>query len=127
MVFKVVVSDKESTYQIETEEDGNLIGLKIGDDFDGSFLGLDGYNLKITGGSDKNGFAMRSDVPGPRRIRTLVSGGVGYKPQKAGERRRKTVRGDTISDDIVQVNTVVLNRGPKSIDDILGSAEEDEE
>ncbi len=127
MVFKVVVSDKESTYQVETEEDSNLIGLKIGDDFDGSFLGLDGYNLKITGGSDKNGFAMRSDVPGPRRIRTLVSGGVGYKPQKAGERRRKTVRGNTISDDIVQVNTVVLSRGSKSLDDIFAADEENEE
>ena len=92
MVFKVVVSDKGSTYQIETE-DKNLVGLKIGDDFDGSFLGLDGYNLKITGGSDKNGFAMRSDVPGPRRIRTLVSGGVGYKPHTAGERRRKNAAG----------------------------------
>ena len=52
MVFKVVVSDKGSTYQIETE-DKNLVGLKIGDDFDGSFLGLDGYNLKITGGYEK--------------------------------------------------------------------------
>ena len=125
MVFKVVVSDKGSTYQIETE-DKNLVGLKIGDDFDGSFLGLDGYNLKITGGSDKNGFAMRSDVPGPRRIRTLVSGGVGYKPHTAGERRRKTVRGNTISDDIVQVNTVVLSSGSKSLEHILGSTEEEE-
>ncbi|OWT33295.1 30S ribosomal protein S6e [Methanobrevibacter sp. 87.7] len=126
MVYKVVVSDKETTYQVETDNT-SLNGLKIGDDFDGSILGLDGYNLKITGGSDKNGFAMRKDISGPRRIRTLVSGGVGYKPTKSGEKRRKTIRGNTISDDIVQINTIVLSRGSKSLDEILGSDEEDEE
>ena len=89
MVYKVVVSDKETTYQVETDNT-SLNGLKIGDDFDGSILGLDGYNLKITGGSDKNGFAMRKDISGPRRIRTLVSGGVGYKPTTSGEKRRKS-------------------------------------
>ena len=126
MVYKVVVSDKETTYQVETDNT-SLNGLKIGDDFDGSILGLDGYNLKITGGSDKNGFAMRKDISGPRRIRTLVSGEVGYKPTTSGEKRRKTIRGNTISDDIVQINTIVLSRGSKSLDDILGSDEEDEE
>ena len=126
MLFKVVVSDKDQTYQIETEET-IFNGKKIGDDVDGSAIGLDGYNLKITGGSDKNGFAMRKDISGPRRIKTLVSGGVGYKPERAGEKRRKTMRGNTISDDIVQINTIVLSRGSKSLSDILGSDEEDEE
>ena len=126
MVFKVVVSDKDQTYQIETEET-IFNGKKIGDDVDGSAIGLDGYNLKITGGSDKNGFAMRKDISGPRRIKTLVSGGVGYKPERAGEKRRKTMRGNTISDDIVQINTIVLSRGSKSLSDILGSDEEYEE
>ena len=126
MVFKVVVSDKDQTYQIETEET-IFNGKKIGDDVDGSAIGLDGYNLKITGGSDKNGFAMRKDISGPRRIKTLVSGGVGYKPERAGEKRRKTMRGNAISDDIVQINTIVLSRGSKSLSDILGSDEEDEE
>ncbi|MGN0093377.1 MAG: S6e family ribosomal protein, partial [Methanobrevibacter sp.] len=45
----------------------------------------------------------------------------------AGEKRRKTMRGNTISDDIVQINTIVLSRGSKSLSDILGSDEEDEE
>lgn len=126
MVFKVVVSDKETTYQLETDNT-SLNGKKIGDEFEGSILGLDGYNLKITGGSDKNGFAMRSDIPGSRRIRTLVSGGVGYHPTVSGEKRRKTIRGNTISDDIVQINTIVTSRGSKSLEDILGSDEEDEE
>lgn len=126
MVYKVVVSDKETTYQVETDNT-SLNGLKIGDDFDGSILGLDGYNLKITGGSDKNGFAMRKDISGPRRIRTLVSGGVGYKPTTSGEKRRKTIRGNTISDDIVQINTIVTKAGSKTISEILNPEEEAEE
>ena len=126
MVFKVVVSDKAETYQVETDNK-QLNGLTIGDDFDGSIIGLDGFNLKITGGADKNGFAMRSDVSGPRRIRSLLSGGIGYKPKTSGEKRRKTVRGNTISDDIVQINTVVASRGSKTLKDILGSQEEEGE
>ena len=107
MVRKVVVSDKEESHQIEIEDGAEINGLVIGDEFDGSVVGLDGYTLKITGGSDKNGFTMKKDVPGTRRIRSLLSSGVGYKPKQAGIKRRKTVRGNTIADDIVQVNTVV--------------------
>ncbi|MEM4196011.1 MAG: 30S ribosomal protein S6e, partial [Methanothermobacter sp.] len=99
MAFKVVISDKEKSIQMEVEpsESKALIGLKIGDEFDGSVIGLKGYKLKITGGSDKNGFPMKKTVQGARRVRSLVSGGVGYKPSRKGERRRKTFRGNTVS------------------------------
>ena len=126
MVFKVVVSDKAETYQLESDSK-QLNGLSIGDDFDGSILGLDGYNLRITGGSDKNGFTMRRDVQGTRRIKSLLSGGIGYNPKSDGVKRRKTVRGNTISDDIVQINTVVASRGSKSLSDILGDDSEEGE
>jgi small subunit ribosomal protein S6e len=126
MVFKVVVSEKEQSYQIEYNDDSKkFIGLTIGDDFDGGIIGLDGYNLKITGGSDKNGFTMRKDVSGSRRIKSLLTDGVGYNPKANGVKRRKTVRGNTISDDIVQINTVVVSAGSKKIADIL--KDEDEE
>ena len=59
MAFKVVVSDKAISHQIEVEDGKELNGLVIGDEFDGSIVGLDGYTLKITGGSDKNGFTMK--------------------------------------------------------------------
>ena len=95
--------------------------------FDGQIVGLDGYTLKITGGSDKNGFAMKKDVDGPRRIKSLLTGGVGYNPKADGVKRRKTVRGNTISDDIVQINTIVTKAGSKSISDILNPEEEAEE
>jgi small subunit ribosomal protein S6e len=129
LTFKVVVSDKDNSYQIESDDSVNrqIVGLSIGGELDGNLVGLDGYTLKITGGSDKNGFPMKKDIDGSRRIRSLVSGGVGYKPKADGVKRRKTFRGNVISDDIVQINTIVSKAGNKSINDILNPAEEEEE
>ena len=126
MAFKIVVSEKELSYQLEVDNAKQLNGLKIGEEFDGQIVGLDGYTLKITGGSDKNGFAMKRDVDGPRRIKSLLTGGVGYRPKGDGVKRRKTVRGNTISEDIVLINTVVTKAGSKSISDILNPEEERE-
>ena len=127
MAFKVVVSNKADTYQLEVDEAKALNGLVIGDEFDGGIVGLDGYTLQITGGSDKNGFTMKKDVPGTRRIKSLLTGGIGYHPKADGVKRRKTVRGNTIADDIVQINSVVVNEGAKPIAEILGAGEEEEE
>ena len=127
MAFKVVVSNKAESYQVEVDDTKALNGLVIGDEFDGGIVGLDGYTLKITGGSDKNGFTMKKDVPGTRRIKSLLTGGIGYHPKADGVKRRKTVRGNTIADDIVQINTVVVNQGTKPIAEILGAGEEEEE
>ncbi|MGL6298886.1 MAG: 30S ribosomal protein S6e [Methanobacteriaceae archaeon] len=128
MAFKVVVSDKAESHQIEVDSKDNkkFVGLTIGEEFDGSFVGLEGYSLKITGGSDKNGFPMKKDVTGPRRIKSLLSGGIGYKPKANGVKRRKTLRGNTISDDIVQINTIVAKAGNKSLADLLNGEEEAE-
>jgi small subunit ribosomal protein S6e len=129
LTFKVVVSDKENSYQIESNDSVNkqFIGLIIGEDVDGKLAGLDGYKLKITGGSDKNGFPMKKDIDGSRRIKSLVSGGIGYKPKVDGVRRRKSFRGNTISEDIVQINTIVSEVGNKSINEILNPPQEEGE
>lgn len=126
MAFKVVVSQGAEAHQIEVDETKAFNGLVIGDEFDGGLVGLDGYTLKITGGSDKNGFTMKKDVSGTRRIKSLLTGGIGYHPKADGV-KRKTVRGNTIAEDIVQINTVVTQAGSKSIADILGAGEEEEE
>lgn len=128
MAFKVVVSDKSESYQIEVDtNEKQIIGLGIGDELSGDLIGLDGYALKITGGSDKNGFPMKKDIDGPRRVKSLLTGGVGYKPKAAGVKRRKTLRGNTISEDIVQINTIVSKAGNKSINDILNPEKSEEE
>jgi small subunit ribosomal protein S6e len=128
LAFKVVVSDKNESYQIEVDtNERQIIGLSIGEELNGDLIGLDGYTLKITGGSDKNGFPMKKDIEGPRRVKSLLTGGVGYKPKADGVKRRKTLRGNTISDEIVQINTIVATAGSKSINDILNPESEAEE
>ena len=86
----------------------SLVGLKIGDTFDGGIVGLPGYRLLIRGGSDNSGFPMLPSIPGPVKKKVLLSGPPGFHPREKGERRRKTVRGNTISHDIVQINTVIV-------------------
>ena len=125
MAFKLVISEGAKSHQVAVDEaqSKKLNGLAIGDEIDASLVGLDGYKLKITGGSDKNGFPMKKDVDGQRKIRSLLSGGLGFEPKRAGQRRRKTIRGNTVSDNIVQINTIVTEKGSKSIDELLGAEE----
>ncbi|WP_456450190.1 30S ribosomal protein S6e [Palaeococcus sp. (in: euryarchaeotes)] len=123
VTFKVVISDPKSgvakQIEISYKKAEALIGLKIGDTFDASLLGVklnevlgvevpENVKLKITGGTDKDGFPMRPDVHGPRKIRILVSRGPGFRPKDKGERRKKTVRGNTISPEIMQINTKIV-------------------
>ena len=125
--FKIVVSEPKSrkAYQKEVDQGASgLIGKKIGDTVKADSLGLAGYEVKITGGSDRNGFPMRGDVDGPGRKKIVLSGGVGFHPKMKGQRRRKSVRGNTVSADTVQINAVVVKAGAKQIDQLLGKKEE---
>ncbi|MDM7274908.1 MAG: S6e family ribosomal protein [Thermoprotei archaeon] len=96
-----------------------LAGLEIGDYVDGSLLGLKGLRLKITGGSDATGIPMHSGTPGTGRWEVLLSGPPGYRPEKEGERRRKSVRGRMIPDPraerrktgLAQLNLVIAYEG----------------
>jgi SSU ribosomal protein S6E len=110
--FKVVISDpktgKAEQVEVKGEQALKLIGLKIGDVIDGALVGKPGVKLKITGGSGRAGEPMRPDIPGPRKGYFLLSGPPGYHPPEKGLRKRKFVRGNTISEDIVQVNTVIV-------------------
>jgi len=119
-LFKIVINEPKTrkSYQIEKEAP-SLIDLKIGQKFDGSLIGLGGFTLQITGGSDKDGFPMRPDIPGSIRKKILLSQGPGFHPIKRGMRKRKYVRGNTISDEIVQVNCKVIE-GEGDIQTILG-------
>jgi len=114
--FKVIISDSDGTSKSVELEDARavpIIGKKIGDIIDGSVVGLPGHKLQITGGSDKDGFPMRPDVHGGVRRSVVLSGGVGFNPNKKGERRRKTVRGNVITEEITQVNMRIVEK-PKA-------------
>ncbi len=120
MAFKLVVSDPKTrkSYQKEVSGEG-ILGKKIGDKFSGGVAGLEGYELQVTGGSDKDGFPMRKDVDGSARKRILLSGGVGFKPLLGGQRKRKSIRGNTVSEDVAQVNSKVVKEGKLSLDKIF--------
>jgi small subunit ribosomal protein S6e len=120
MTFKICINEPKTrkSWQLEKELP-SLIGLKIGDKFDGAPLGLAGFTLQITGGSDKDGFPMRPDLTGIARKKALMSSGPGFRPTVKGLKRRKYVRGNTISTEIVQVNCKVIE-GEGDIPTILG-------
>ncbi len=126
MNVKFVINDPKTgkSYQKEVEQSKieALFGLKIGDEFDGGIIDLPGYKLKITGGSDKDGFPMKKGVEGTGRKRLLLSGGVGYNPKEKGVKRRKTVRGEMIAEDIAQINCMVVKVGKQSLDELFGKA-----
>ena len=87
-------------------------GMKIGDIIKGGVIGFPNYEFKITGGSDSSGFPMRKDVHGPVKKRILVSKrSIGYKPQRHGEKRRKTVRGNELTYDMTLINLKVIKYG----------------
>ena len=125
--FAVVISDPESrkSYQTVVEQDKgiSLIGKKLNDEISGDLFGLSGYTLKITGGSDKDGFPMHPSIQGQGRKKALLTEPPGFHPEFKGERRRKTVRGNTISQDIIQINCKVLKKGERSLEEILGKKE----
>ncbi|MDH5376654.1 MAG: 30S ribosomal protein S6e [Candidatus Bathyarchaeota archaeon] len=87
-----------------------LIGRRTGEIIDGSIVGLPGHKVQITGGSDKDGFPMRPSVHGGVRRRVILRGGVGFNSRYEGERKRKTVRGNVITDEIVQVNMRIAEK-----------------
>ncbi len=120
-MIKAVVSRDESSHQIELEgpRQESLVGKRIGDSVDGEDVGLPGYTLEVRGGSDSDGFPMRRDLDGTARRKVLLSGGEGFNPSRPGERRRKTVRGNSVSGDTVQVNLVVTEAGERPLQELI--------
>ena len=128
--FKVVVNNpkdgKSYNVQVTGHHANSLIGKKIGDEVDGIFVSLPGYKLQITGGTDKDGFPMRKDLPGMIRKRLLLTKGVGFKPKEKGLRKRKMVHGNTISQNIVQINMKITKQGPRAIEELLALQKKEE-
>jgi small subunit ribosomal protein S6e len=104
--FKLVISSQDGsakTVDLEGARAQPLVGKRVGETLDGSIAEVDG-KLLITGGSDKDGYPVRGDVHGGARKTIILSGGTGFNPTLKGERRRKTVRGNVITDNLIQIN-----------------------
>jgi small subunit ribosomal protein S6e len=115
--FKVIISDPKSGKSKNVEIEGPravpLIGRRINELIDGSIVGKSGSKMLITGGVDRDGFPMRPDVHGGVKARILLSGGVGFRPRNKGERKRKTVRGNTITENIGLINMKIVEEDKK--------------
>jgi small subunit ribosomal protein S6e len=111
--FKVVIADpksgKSQSTEVKDQQAQPLLGLKIGDEIDGSLVGMEGSRIRITGGSDKAGFPMRQDIAGGVKKYVLMTRGTGFRTNAGeGQKKRKLVRGNTITDEIYQVNAAVI-------------------
>ena len=96
----------------------NLYDRRMVQEIDGNILGdeFEGYLLRISGGNDKQGFPMRQGVLTNTRVRLLCKKGhKGYRQRRAGERKRKSVRGCIVGHDIAVLNLVVTQDGEKKI------------
>jgi small subunit ribosomal protein S6e len=115
--FKMVVSDpktgKSEAHEVKDANAQLLMGRKIGDVLEGSSIGLAG-KIMITGGSDKAGFPMRRDTLGGGKNYILLTRGVGYRTKEEGAKKRKLVRGNTITEETYQVNAKQIEDSAKS-------------
>ncbi len=112
--FKLVMNDPENkkTYQIALDEkkSENFINLSIGNKFDCSVIGIRGYEIKITGGSDIAGFPMKKGIH-QERAGVLVGDG--------RDRKRRTFGGENINKNTSQVNAKIIKKGDVPIEKIL--------
>ena len=120
--MKIVFGDPKSKFvfqkEVEASKEGQLLGKKIGEKVEGSIIGLEGYELTITGGTDKAGFPMRKDIVGVHKILAFLSGGTGIRKVKKGSREKRNVVGNTISETIAQVNAKITKDGAKPLADL---------
>ena len=117
--MQLVISDPKSAkaYSKKIEDLNAFLNKKIGESVSLSSIGLEGYEAKITGGSDKTGTPMRFDIQGIGRKKVYLAKGPGFKPGRKGQRRRVNVRGNTVAEDIHQLNLAVIKQGSKSLEE----------
>ena len=86
-----------------------VVADALGDEFKG-------YVLKITGGNDKQGFPMMQGVLLNHRVRLLFAKGHKcFRERRAGERKRKSVRGCIVGPDLSVLSVVITKCGEQPL------------
>ncbi len=120
--MKIVFNDPKTGHAFQKEVDktksNQLIGKKIGDEIPGAIVGLEGYTLKITGGSTADGVPMRLDIHGSQKVEALLPSGPGIHPKylEKGMRIKKRVAGNTVAAHTAQVNAKITTAGAQTLD-----------
>jgi len=104
---------------IEIDDDNKLRSFydrRLSDEVSGDPLGEEfkGYVFKIVGGQDKEGFPMRQGVLLNSRVKLLLNrGDAGFQSWRgrAGERRRKSVRGCIVGPDLSVLQLIIIKKG----------------
>ncbi len=124
--FKVVINDPQAkkSYTKKLEENP-LVGRKLTETLDGAIIGLDGYELVITGGADSTGVGMRKDVPGNAKKKILIVSGTGLRKNRKGRKVRKTVAGNTIAQKTSMINAKITKYGKTPLEEVLGLKKEE--
>ena len=109
--FKIIISDKKGksvSKELKDKEAQPLVGLRVGEIVDSSVVGIPSGKIELRGGSDKSGTPIRSDVHGGVKKYVLLSKGAGMRDDREGIRKRKLVRGNMITEEIYQINCLLL-------------------
>ena len=104
--FKLNISDKKGrtvSKEVKEKDATPFLGLQVGSEIDAALVGEAG-KMRITGGSDKSGVPMRPDIHGGARKYILLSKGVGLRDAEEGQRIRKLIRGNTVTEEVYQIN-----------------------
>lgn len=124
-----MISEKETgkAYAKIVEDGSVFFNKKIGDTISLDSIGIQGYEAKITGGSDLQGFPMHPAVSSMGRKKIFSFQSVGFRQKIRGQRKRKNVRGNIVTKEIAQLNIVITKKGTQPLDSIVGKAEKKEE
>jgi len=85
-----------------------------------------GYQFRISGGNDKQGFPMMQGVLKNQRVRLLFKEGMPTyaKWRRSGMRKRKSVRGCIVGHDLAILNLVLVKQGDSPVEGLTdGTAE----
>ena len=122
MKFIVAFRDNglHKSYKIDDEHKwGHVVDLKIGSEFEAEKIlgeGYKGYVLRITGGTDENGFPMKNGVLRKTRARLLIPPRTcGLRSGREGERKRRSIRGCIVDRDIGAVHCAIVTKGEAEI------------
>jgi small subunit ribosomal protein S6e len=109
---------------IEIEDENRLRAFfdkRISAEVGGEVLGeeFNGYVFRISGGNDKQGFAMKQGILTTQRVRILFHDGMScFRIRKRGERKRKSIRGCIVSADLSVLNLVIVKKGDAEIEGV---------
>jgi len=110
---------QQKTFEIDDEHKvKHMYDKRISHEVSADPLGdeFKGYVLRITGGEDKQGFSMKQGVLVRHRVRLLMKKGQsGYTCKRAGERKRKAVRGCIVNHDLAVLSTCIVRKGENEI------------